>query len=142
MSSARLVALVAALSLSLPALAQQPQVIELGPPGAATSAAKYVYATKDVTARRWQDAETPSTGEVKTNDRLELVFKTDGWVRVRMPKSPKFGWLPADAVTETAPPGAEPPPGGGLDSLSPELQKMIQEKMKELGQPGAGAPEQ
>ena len=105
-------------------------------------AADYVYATRDVTARRWQDNEVYTSGDVKTNDRLEVVFKTDAWVRVRLPRSPKFGWLPLDAVTETAPVGVEtePAPGaGGLDGMSPEIQQMIQQKMLELQQQQGGA---
>lgn len=117
MKIARLVALTAALSFSLPAVA-----------------ADFVWATKDLTARRWEDAATPTAGDVKTNDRLEVVYKTEGWYRVKLAKSPKFGWVPADAVTATMPAGAEPPPGPGLENLSPDLQKMIQEKMKELNQ--------
>lgn len=69
----------------------------------------YVYALKDMDVQRWQDSATPSSGSVKFNDKLEVIFQSDNWYRVRLPNSPKFGWIPQALVTKTAPPSVSEP---------------------------------
>jgi len=92
-------------------------------------AADYVYAVQDVSARRWMDHETISSGDIKTNDRLMVVFKKDGWVRVRLAKSTSFGWIPETDVTVQKPEGVTESAGVGssLDGLSPEMQLKLQQ---------------
>jgi len=128
MSLLRFVVPVLAMALSFPAMA-----------------AEYVYATQDLEARRWQEAETPTSGAIATNDRLEVVYRGEGWLRVRLSKSPKFGWVAATAVTDVAPAGAELAPTGpgalgvpgglegigGIEGLTPEQREQLQQMMQQ-----------
>lgn len=98
------------------------------------SAAEYVYATAPVSARRWQAAETPTSFAITQDQKLEVVLKKDGWVRVRQAPGPKFGWVPETAVTTTVPANAAPEaPAGGMESLSPEIQEMLQRQLQQQG---------
>ncbi len=72
--------------------------------GLATAAlAEPVVATEDAVARRWIDNPDVDAGGVVTGDRLDVVYREGGWVRVRLPgPGAGFGWLPDTAVEEPA----------------------------------------
>ncbi len=73
--------LVAAISVAVPAQAEP------------------VRATEDVTARRWVDNADVTTGDISAGDRLDVLFKEDGWVRVRLAgPGAGYGWVPETAV--------------------------------------------
>lgn len=101
-------------------------------------AADFVYATGDIATRRWQSSETPTSFDVKKDQKLEVVVKKDGWVRVRQSPGPKFGWIPETLVTSTVPVGvvAEEPASPGLEGLSPEIRAMLEKQLQ--GQMGGG----
>lgn len=66
---------------------------------AATALAEPVRATEDVTARRWVDNADVKAGEVSSGDRLDVLFREEGWVRVRLAgPGAGFGWVPETAV--------------------------------------------
>jgi len=71
----------------------------------ATSAeADTVWATEDVSVLRWQDNAEVTSGEVKTGDRLEVIHRKDGWLRVKLPGlDAGFGWLEEAKVTAERP---------------------------------------
>lgn len=102
------------------------------------SAADFVYATGDIATRRWQSTETPTSFDVKKDQKLEVVVKKDGWVRVRQSPGPKFGWIPETLVTSTVPAGvvAEEPAAPGIEGLSPEIRAMLEKQLQ--GQLGGG----
>ena len=88
----------------------------------ATASADTVWATEDTQALRWQDNTETTAGDVTTGDRLEVVYREDGWVRVRLSGSTAtFGWLPEAKVTTERP--ATDDLGGleGLEGLPPGL---------------------
>ena len=88
----------------------------------ATATAETVWATEDTQAQRWQDNAEIAAGDVTTGDRLEVIHRTDGWVRVRLSgSSATFGWLPETKVTSDRP--ATDDLGGleGLEGLPPGL---------------------
>lgn len=87
---------------------------------AASATAETVWATEDTSAQRWQDSAEFSAGDVTTGDRLEVVYRVEGWVRVRLAgAAATFGWLPEDKVTTERPAGSDL--GGGLEGLPPGL---------------------
>ena len=65
-------------------------------------AADYLYATEDVPARRWVDAEQPSSFTAAKDDRLEVLLEDpSGWVRVKRGRD--LGWVPREKTTTTVP---------------------------------------
>lgn len=81
---------------------------------ATTASADTVWATEDADAQRWQDSAEFTAGKVTAGDRLEVIYRKDGWVRVRLTgASATFGWLPEAKVT-TERPATDL---GGLDDL-------------------------
>lgn len=96
------------------------------------SAADFVYATGPVTARRWQSAETPTSFDIAKDQKLEVVVKKDGWMRVRQSPGPKFGWIPEASVTTVAPAGAPAAPAPtGIEGLSPEIQEQLMRQLQQ-----------
>ncbi len=99
-------------------------------------AAEYLYITEDTQARRFSDTETPVSGEVGAGARVEVVYRLDSWIRVRLPGMAGFGWVPADKTTTEAPEnageGSEPPPPGA-GTLTPEQRKQLEDALKNLG---------
>ena len=97
--------------------------------------ADYVYATSDVNARRFQDVETPSAGEIKTNDKLRVIFRSDDWVRVRLSAAATFGWIPGELTSVEAPESVATEPGAGINTLTDEQKATLQEMFKSQGAP-------
>lgn len=108
----------------------------------AASAAEFVYATGDGQALRFEEAGAPMSFEIKQDQKLEVVLRKNGQLRVRQSPGPKFGWVAESAVTTTAPAGAAVeaalPEGlpAGLD-----LQKLLQQQGLPQGLP-MGMPPQ
>lgn len=71
----------------------------------ATSAtAETVWATEDVGVLRWQDNVEITSGDVKIGDRLDVIHRKDGWLRVKLPGANSgFGWIEEAKVTAERP---------------------------------------
>lgn len=65
-----------------------------------TAMAEDAWALRDVEALRWPDAEQTSV-ELEQGDKVTVVYRTDGMVRVRY--GAEFGWVPADALGDQDP---------------------------------------
>lgn len=103
-------------------------------------AAETLYSTVDTPARRFQANETPTSFEVKKDQKLEVITRKEGWVRVRQSPGPKFGWVQEAQLTATVPANvvpSEPAPGagfgGGLEGLSPDQLEMLRRQLQQQG---------
>ena len=107
----------------------------IGPATALAGPPEYVYVTEDVQARRFSDSATPVSGEVKAGTRAQVVYRLEGWVRVRLPGLAGFGWVPVDKTSSEAPEGLEgaAPPEPSRDALTPEQRKSLEDALKNLG---------
>lgn len=72
---------------------------------AAASAAEFVWAVGEAKASRWVEAGTTEVGAVKTDQKLEVLYREGARLRVRL-SGGKFGWLDESAVTTVQPIGA------------------------------------
>lgn len=72
---------------------------------APAGAADFVWAVGPASATRWMEQGTPESGAVAADQKLEVLFREAGRVRVRLTGG-KFGWLDEAAVTAVAPAGA------------------------------------
>jgi len=72
----------------------------------ASALAEPVWATETTAARRWVDSAEHLQTTVEKDARLDVVFREDGWVRVRLPGRQGYGWLPEAKVTTVEPAGA------------------------------------
>lgn len=100
--------------------------------------AEFVYATVEGQAARFSDPGAPMSFEVKKDQKLEVVVRKEGQVRVRQSPGPKFGWLPEASVTATVPAGVVPSAAPDAGLQLPEgidLQKLLQQQ-------GLGGPDQ
>ncbi|MDP7112711.1 MAG: hypothetical protein QGH45_12145 [Myxococcota bacterium] len=69
--------------------------------GATQALAEPVLCKEDMDARRWMDDADVVAGEVAAGDRVDVVYREGGWIRVRLAgPGAGFGWLPDSAVTE------------------------------------------
>ncbi len=74
---------------------------------ASMALADTVWAVEDASATRWSDDADEVAGDVKEGDRLEVIFRKEGLVRVKLPGAAGgFGWLPQVKVTAERPDGA------------------------------------
>ncbi len=69
----------------------------------ASAAAETVWALEDTGTRRWVDSDAVAAADVTKDARLEVVYREEGWVRVRLPANAGFGWLPDSKVTSIEP---------------------------------------
>ncbi len=107
----------------------------VGPAALAAASSEYVYVTEDVQARRFSDSETLISGEVKAGTRVQVVYRLDNQVRVRLPGRAGFGWVPADKTSTEAPEGAAQgavPPPPSQNTLTPEQRKRLEDALKNL----------
>ena len=65
-----------------------------------TVQAEDAWTTREAEALRWPDAEQISL-ELEQGDRVTVVYRADGMVRVR--KDDAFGWVPDEALTDQDP---------------------------------------
>lgn len=70
---------------------------------ATAAAAETVWALEDTGTRRWVDSDAVAAADVTKDARLDVVYREDGWVRVRLPANAGFGWLPEAKVTTVEP---------------------------------------
>lgn len=106
------------------------------------SAAEFVYATGDGQALRFEEAGAPLSFDVKKDQKLEVVVRKNGQVRVRQSPGPKFGWLAEGSVTATAPAGSAVE-AGLPEGLPPgfDLQKLLQQQGLPQGLPQGMPPQ-
>ncbi len=70
-------------------------------------AAEFVWTTAEVKATRFEEADSKEVGTIETGKRVEVLFREEGRIRVKLPASSTFGWIDATSVSDTAPDGAE-----------------------------------
>ena len=100
-----------------------------------TALAETIWASEDTSVRRWHDNADVSSGTVETGARLEVVYREEGWIRVRLPgHNAGFGWIAEAKVTTQSPEtdigggefelpgGLELPGGRSLPPLNLDLQ--------------------
>lgn len=106
--------------------------------------AETLYSTVDTPARRFQANETPTSFEIKKDQKLEVITRKEGWVRVRQSPGPKFGWVQEAQLTATMPANVAPTEGapgegmgggmgGGLNGLTPEQLEMLRQQLQQQG---------
>lgn len=125
--------LVAAVLLSGPAVAQQPQEIDLaqlqqqlGLPAGSMSMSDgervWVAQSGGVVSKRFATDDKAQHVTFDKDQPLRVLYREDGWVRVR--DGNRYGWVPEEAVTDTSPkvtvpgqgqPIALPVPGAGSE---------------------------
>jgi len=76
--------------------------------------ADFVWATGEVKATRWIEADTSEVGTADSGQRLEVLYTEGERIRVRV-KGSTFGWIDKASTTDV-----DPNPAGGLPDL-PEL---------------------
>ena len=73
---------------------------------ASLALAETLYATAPTTAQRWPDEGKGVTVTLQPGDAVEVVARQGEKVRVK--KGAEFGWVPASALSATAPAPALP----------------------------------
>ncbi len=101
-------------------------------------AVDYVYMTEDLDARRFSDTATPVSGKVEAGDKLEVVYRLDDWIRVRLPGRAGFGWVPEAKTSVEPPEGVDEgaPPSPGTNALTPEQRKRLEDALKQIDRQG------